>query len=147
MINDYQPALGLHGNLERGKLVYEKNCALCHQVKGEMGRPFGPDLGTIQSWPASGILMNILDPNQSISDSYDLWTIVLKSGETLQGIITTETPSSLTMQNVNGIVTIIARQEVENQKAMHMSAMPEELEKQITLQEMADLLAFLRQTK
>lgn len=147
VVKDYQTALDLHGDLERGKLVYEKNCALCHQVKGELGIPFGPDLGTVQSWPASGIMTNILDPYQSIADSYDLWTIVLKNGETLQGVITTETPSSLTLRNVSGIVTTISRQEVKNQKAMHMSAMPDELEKQITHQEMADLLAFLQQTK
>jgi len=120
---------------------------ICHQVKGEGGIPFGPDLGTIQSWPASGIMANILDPNQSISHGFDLWNVVLKNGESLQGVITAETPSSITVRNANGQVNTIARDEMLSQKALNMSAMPEGLEKTISHQEMADLLAYLRQGK
>lgn len=144
VIEDYQPALELKGDFGNGKLVYQKNCAICHQVKSENGIPFGPDLGTIQSWPASGIMANILDPNQSISHGFDLWNVVLENGESLQGVITDETPSSVTVRNANGQVNTIAREEIASQKALNMSAMPEGLEKQISHQEMADLLAFLR---
>jgi putative heme-binding domain-containing protein len=147
VIEQYQPALRLQGDLVKGKLVYQKSCAVCHQVKGGMGVPFGPDLGTIQSWPATGTMANILDPNQSIADSYDLWTVMLKNGESLQGVISAETPSSITLRNANGLVSTIARQDIASQKAMNMSAMPTGLEKQINPQEMADLLAFLRQSK
>jgi putative heme-binding domain-containing protein len=147
VIVQYQAALKLRGNREKGKQVYQVNCAICHQVKGEMGLPFGPDLGTIQSWPASGIMNNILDPNQSIADSYDLWNIGLKNGESLQGIISEETSSSITVRFASGMVRTIARQDISSQKAMNMSAMPAGLEKQMNQQQMADLLAYLRQTK
>jgi putative membrane-bound dehydrogenase-like protein len=147
VIEEYQPALELKGDVAKGKLVYQKNCAICHQVKGENGIPFGPDLGTIQSWPASGIMANIIDPNQSISHGFDLWNVVLENGESLQGVITDETPSSVTVRNANGQVNTIARDEIASQKALNMSAMPEGLEKQINDQEMADLLAFLRDGK
>ncbi|HZG24482.1 MAG TPA: PVC-type heme-binding CxxCH protein, partial [Chitinophagaceae bacterium] len=147
VILQYQAALKLRGNREKGKQVYQVNCAICHQVKGEMGLPFGPDLGTIQSWPASGIMNNILDPNQSIADSYDLWNIGLKNGESLQGIISQETSSSLTVRFASGMVRTIARQDISSQKAMNMSAMPAGLEKQMNHQQMADLLAYLRQSK
>ena len=147
VIEEYQPALELKGDVANGKLVYQKNCGICHQVKGENGIPFGPDLGTIQSWPASGIMANIIDPNQSISHGFDLWNVVLRNGESLQGVITDETPSSVTVRNANGQVNTIAREEIASQKALNMSAMPEGLEKQINHQEMADLLAFLRDGK
>jgi putative membrane-bound dehydrogenase-like protein len=144
VIEEYQPALSLEGDVAKGKLVYEKNCAICHQVKGEGGIPFGPDLGTIQSWPPSGIMANILDPNQSISHGFDLWNVVLKNGESLQGVITAETPSSITVRNASGQVNTIAREEMASQKAMNMSAMPVGLQKDIDHQQMADLLAFLK---
>lgn len=147
VIEEYQPALALDGDVVKGKLVYQQSCAICHQVKGQDGIPFGPDLGTIQSWPASGIMANILDPNQSISHGFDLWNIVLQNGESLQGVITEETPSSLTVRNANGQVNTLARDEILTQKAMNMSAMPAGLEKDITQGEMADLLAFLRNGK
>jgi putative membrane-bound dehydrogenase-like protein len=147
VIDEYQAALDLKGDIAKGKDVYQKNCAICHQVKGENGIPFGPDLGTIQSWPASGIMANIIDPNQSVSHGFDLWNVALENGESLQGVITAETPSSVTVRNANGQVNTIAREEIASQKAMNMSAMPVGLEKNISHQEMADLLAFLRQGK
>lgn len=145
VIEQYQPALEMEGDMDKGKLVHQKNCAICHQVKGESGISFGPDLGTIQSWPASGIMANILDPNQSISHGFDLWNVVLRNGESLQGVITDEIPSAITVRNANAQVNTIAREEIVSQKAMNMSAMPIGLEKDISHQDMADLLAFLKQ--
>jgi putative membrane-bound dehydrogenase-like protein len=147
VIEDYQPSLQLKGDLAKGKIVHEKNCAICHQVKGESGIPFGPDLGTIQSWPASGILENILDPNQSISHGFDLWNITLTNGDSFQGVITEETASAITIRNANGQVNTVAREEMSSQRALNMSAMPVGLEKTINHQDMADLLAFLRPQK
>lgn len=144
IVEAYAVALQLEGDVANGKLVYQNNCAICHQLKGGNGIPFGPDLGTVQSWPASGILANTLDPNQSIAHSFDLWNVALKNGESLQGVITAETTSSITVRNASGQVNTIAREEIASQKALNMSAMPIGLEKQINHQQMADLLAFLK---
>lgn len=147
VIDEFRAALDLKGDVARGRDVYQRSCAICHQVKGEGGIAFGPDLGTIQSWPASGIMENIIDPNQSISHGFDLWNVVLRNGETLQGVITSETSSAVTVRNANGQVTTVAREDIGSQKALNMSAMPVGLEKDISHQEMADLLAFLRNEK
>lgn len=144
LIEEYGVALDMKGDVSRGLEVYRQNCAICHQVKGKDGIPFGPDLGTIQSWPASGIMANIIDPNQSIAHGFDLWNVALKNGESIQGVITSETPSSLTLRNAEGQVNTISREEIASQKAMNMSAMPVGLEKKISHQQMADLLAFLK---
>ncbi len=144
IIGQYQPALKMKGDPAKGKIVHQNKCAICHQVKGEAGISFGPDLGTIQRWPPSGIMDNILDPNQSISHGFDLWNVALKNGASMQGIITEETPSAITLRNANGQVNTVAREEMISQKALHMSAMPMGLEKDISLQDMADLLAFLK---
>jgi putative heme-binding domain-containing protein len=147
VIEAYQPALKLAGDIAKGKAVYERSCALCHQVKGEMGIPFGPDLGTVQAWPRSGIMANILDPNQSVSHGFDLWNIALKNGDSWQGIITAETPTAITVRNANGMINTIARDQIASQGALHMSAMPVGLEKDISHQDMADLLVFLTKTR
>ncbi len=147
VIQQYQTALDMEGNSKEGKVIFQKNCALCHQMRGNMGVAFGPDLGTVHSWPQAGIMANILDPNQSISDGYDLWDVELKNGESAQGIISTETPNALTLRNAGGQVTTIARQDIKSLKALGMSAMPVGLENQINEQEMSDLLAYLRQVE
>lgn len=147
VIRAYQPALRLKGDQVKGKAVYQQHCASCHQVRGEMGLNYGPDLGTVHNWLPAGIMTHVLDPNQAISDGYDLWEVRLNNGEPVQGLIATETPAALTLRQASGQASTIVRKDIESLKALGLSAMPSGLEKQINQQQMADLLAFLRQVE
>jgi putative membrane-bound dehydrogenase-like protein len=145
IIQQYQSALSLKGTPDRGKAVFQANCAICHQIAGKLGRAFGPDLGTVHAWAPADIMTNILDPNKSISHGYDLWDVTLNNGKTMQGIISTETPTAITLGDANGNTNNIARQDIKSLKALGMSAMPLDLHNKIDHQQMADLLAFLKQ--
>lgn len=147
IIKEYAPSLALQGNAGAGKLVYQKNCSICHTVGGTGGVAFGPDLGTIRNRRPESIMGDILDPNLSIADGYDIWIIALKSGDTVQGIISSETPTALTINNYGGQKTVIARKDISTLKTIGMSSMPAGLEKEISQQQMADLLAFIKQPK
>ena len=140
----YQEALQLKGDATKGQNVYLQNCAICHQVRGKMGVELGPDLGTIHNWTAEIIMANILDPNISISSGYDLWNVEMKNGESHQGIISSETDVAITLKNNGKLEKTINRQDIKEIKSMEISAMPSGLEKKISKQEMANLLAFLR---
>lgn len=142
---EYQAALDREGDPENGKTVYMQNCALCHQKKGQYGVAFGPDLGTIHNWKKQDILANILDPNLSIMAGYDLWDIKLTNGEVVQGIIAQETGSAITIKNVGNMERTINRQDIQSLQSLNVSAMPAGLEKNITKEQMADLIAFLKQ--
>lgn len=142
---EYQQSLDLEGEPEKGRQVYISNCAVCHQVRGKMGVVIGPDLGTIHNWKKADILANILDPNLAIYPGFELWEMELNNGELLQGIIATETPTALTLRNNGKLDRIINRQDVKSLKSLPVSPMPTGLEKNITRQDMANLLAFLRQ--
>jgi putative membrane-bound dehydrogenase-like protein len=146
VIRQYQTALELKGIAEGGKMVFQRNCMACHQMGGK-GVAFGPDLSSIKNRRPASIMNDILDPNLSIADGYDTWTVELNSGETLQGIISAETPTALTLRNATGQESTIARKDIQVLKALGLSAMPAGLEKQISQQEMADLLAYIRQGK
>ena len=145
--SEYQPALSLNGDPEKGKTVYVKNCSSCHQVRGTMGVNFGPDLGTIHNWSADAIMANILAPDLSISSGYDLWSVELNNGETFQGVISSETATSITLTNAGRETRTINRTDIKTMKGLNMSSMPAGLEKQINHRQMADLLAFLRENK
>jgi putative membrane-bound dehydrogenase-like protein len=145
VIEKYQAALSLKGNKEKGLAVYQLNCSMCHQVRSNMGRAFGPDLGTVHAWSSSDIMTNILDPNKSIAHGYDMWSVTLNNGKIAQGIISSETPTAITLSTPDGHITNIARQDIAALKNLGMSAMPNDLETKIDKQQMADLLAFLRQ--
>lgn len=145
IIKRYTPALAVAGSVDQGRLVFANNCSACHQVGGKAGTPYGPDLGTIRNRRPESIMRDILNPNQSIADGYDIWSLELASGETIQGLIATETPSALTIRNYGGQETVIARQDIKSLKALGMSVMPAGLESQITPAAMADLLTFLKE--
>jgi putative heme-binding domain-containing protein len=143
----YQGALSLNGDPENGRQIFLKNCASCHQIRGDMGADFGPDLGTVHNWSPDAILANILAPDLSISSGYDLWVVELKNGESFQGLIASETTTAITLKNAEREARTINRTDIKSLKALNMSSMPAGLEKQISQQQMADLLAFLKQNK
>ena len=143
---EFQKALELKGDMAKGKIIFQENCGLCHQVRGAVGIAFGPDLGTIQNWLAKDIMANVLAPDLSIAVGFDLWAVELKTGETLQGIISSETSSAIHLRMGPGAEKTINRRDVQSLKVMNTSAMPV-LSQKISHQQMADLIAFLRQTK
>lgn len=145
ILNDYQSALTLRGNTSIGKNIFQDNCAVCHQVEGKIGRAYGPDLGTVHAWAPADIMTNILDPNRSIAHGYDTWELMNKKGEVIQGIITNETPTAVTITDANGKVNDISRRDITSLKALGISVMPVGWEDKISKQQMADLLAFLKQ--
>lgn len=143
---DYQKALTLTGDASKGKLVYMQNCALCHQVRGGIGVSYGPDLGTVHNWLSKDLMANILDPSLSIAPGYDLWEVELKDGDLLQGMIMSETSAAIKLRTAPGIDKMINRQDIKSLKVLNMSVMPA-LTSQLDHQKMADLIAFLKDSK
>ncbi len=141
----YKGISGLAGNQENGRLLFAAHCAVCHQIGGKNGTAYGPDLATIRNRRAESVMTDILFPNLSIADGYDLWNITLKSGESIQGLIGSETPSAVTIRYYGGNETVIARSEISSLTAMGTSVMTGGFEQLIDRQQMADLLAYLRQ--
>ncbi|ODS84219.1 MAG: hypothetical protein ABS46_04250 [Cytophagaceae bacterium SCN 52-12] len=141
----YQDVMTLTSSADKGRLVFAQHCAVCHQIGGKNGISYGPDLATIRNRRPESIMADILDPNLSIADGYDIWNIELKSGEALQGLIATETPSAITIRNYGGVETVVARSDIQALKAMETSVMTAGFDQLIDKQQMADLLAYLRQ--
>ncbi len=147
IVEQYKSALELKGDPIQGKQVFQQNCATCHQMGGTIGIEFGPDLATIKNRRPASILNDIINPAQSIADRYDLWTVTLNDGESIQGIVSAETPTAITLRNVGGQETTIARPDIRSLEPLGMSAMPVGLENNINQQEMANLLAYIRAEK
>ncbi len=145
LLRTYQPALASKGDQVKGRVIYQQNCAVCHQMGQELGQPFGPDLATLKNRRPENILQDILLPNLSIADGYDLWSVELQNGEQLQGLIASETPTAILLRSAGGVEKSIARQDIRSLNVLEMSAMPSGLENSINPQEMADLLAFILQ--
>jgi len=144
VVQQYVPVLQQKGNAVQGKEVFRQVCSGCHQLNGQDGQAFGPDLASIRNRNATNLLTEILHPNHSIADGYDQYTLTLKSGKTLSGIIAQETASTLTLRQAGGNGQTIARSDVVRQEKATVSAMPEGLESSLNQEQMRDLLAYLR---
>ena len=140
----YQAALKLKGRAVEGRKVFRKNCATCHQIHG-IGVKVGPYIGdfSLRRKPTV-VLESILNPNRAIDANYVSYTVLRKSGVTLTGLIASETPTSITLKQAENKVMTILRSDIQLLRSNRISLMPEGLEKNISLQQMADLLAFLR---
>ncbi|HEX6464513.1 MAG TPA: PVC-type heme-binding CxxCH protein [Vicinamibacterales bacterium] len=144
VIARYQPAVALAGDPQRGRDVFARICFTCHQYRGAIGSAFGPDLGEVRNHLPQALLVDILDPNNSIADGFALWSVELSDGTTVGGIISEETSESVTLRLPGGSQTTVPRARIKAMHASNVSAMPEGLESQIDVQQMADLIAFIR---
>jgi putative membrane-bound dehydrogenase-like protein len=143
VIERYRPALTLLGDASRGGAVYRRVCAGCHRHGGE-GRAVGPDARTFAAHAPEKLLANILDPNADVQPGYHAFVCALDSGEQIYGIVTGETAASIDIKAADGVETSIPRARIEGLRATNVSLMPEGLEQSLTVQDVADLIAFLR---
>jgi putative heme-binding domain-containing protein len=143
VLEKYKAALKLEGDAGRGKVVFQKNCATCHVVAG-MGVAVGPNIGDTRERTREALLVDILDPNAAIDSNYVSYTITTKRGKVLTGLISAESASSITLKRAENQTEVVLRQDIEQIESSGVSLMPAEMEKTITVEEMADLLNFLK---
>jgi putative heme-binding domain-containing protein len=65
------------------------------------------------------------------------------SGKMVTGLLAVETPASVTLRRADKAEDTILRTQIESIQATTQSLMPEELEKQVSKQDVADVIAFL----
>jgi putative heme-binding domain-containing protein len=144
VMEQYQAALKLRGDPKKGLEVFRKNCATCHRLAG-VGVTVGPDIAdTERTKTREQLLLDILTPNAAIDANYINYEVTLKNGKVLTGLIATETAASLTLKRAENQIDTVLRQDIDEVRSTGLSLMPEGLEKTISVEEMADLLGFLK---
>jgi putative heme-binding domain-containing protein len=130
-----------------GKTIFINNCASCHIVN-EIGKDFGPKLSAIGSkLPKEAILESIVHPSSGIGFGYEGWTISLKDGSTIAGIISGKTENEISIKYPGGSNSKVKITDIKSKKQMEKSMMTEGLYENFSNQEMADLLEYLSALK
>ena len=142
VVDAYEPALKLDGNVDRGRLVFRKNCTACHKLEGE-GKVIGADLKGIRQRGLASIMLNVLDPNREVKPKFVSYVLLTESGRVYTGMILSENANSVTIQQPDGKRATVQRSDIETLRSTALSFMPEGLEKEIDQQAMADLLEYL----
>ena len=132
------------GDAAKGTKVFAAKCAACHQL-GEIGNAVGPDLRSVGDKSDQGLLVAILDPNLAVEPRYLSYLVTTKTGVTLVGLIASETGTGLTLVTSDGKKHDLLRREIDEMVGTGKSLMPEGLEKDVSLEDMQDLFAYLRQ--
>jgi len=142
VIETYRAALEMEGDPESGRTVFRRACSACHRLEGT-GNDIGASLRGIGESGAESLLLNILDPNRDVKPQYLVYTVTTKDGQSHTGMIRSESANSLVLRRLDGADREILRADVESLRGLGMSFMPNGLEAQISVEEMADLLAYL----
>jgi putative heme-binding domain-containing protein len=111
---------------------------------GGTGKDVGPNLSAIGAkLPAEALLVAILDPSAGISHNYETFIATTEDGRTVNGLLVSRSDDEVVIKDAAGVVHTLAAAEVEELTKSPLSLMPSGLEKTMTAQELADLVAYL----
>lgn len=143
IIDKLLPIAQQRGDIERGKVVYQANCAVCHKFGAE-GGVVGPDLTGTGKNPRVDILLNIIDPNRSVEGNFRLWIVQTTDGQTVSGRLDTESQTTVELLDATGKKLVIQRKNIKRMASTPTSVMPEGFE-QLDPKDLADLLEYVAQ--
>lgn len=120
------------------------HCSKCHQVR-EKGGNVGPDLSFVgSSRTVAFLLESILNPKAVITSGYDTVLILTKDRKFITGIKKNEDASSLEIVDKEGRTINILKEHIKKFKIQKISTMPGNFKNLLEVQEVADILAYLK---
>jgi len=138
-----------NGEPDRGRSLFfseKATCGRCHRFKDEGGR-IGPDLtSTSRRLDRRSLVESILYPNAAILTGYESWTVIDSSGHAWSGLLIS-TGKEIVLRSAEGKRIVVPREEVDSLIRHGHSLMPDSYGKTLSLQEIADLVAFLHKRK
>jgi putative heme-binding domain-containing protein len=138
------------GDIRRGQAVFNSQkaaCSSCHSM-GYLGGHVGPDLTSIgQVRTEKDLLESILYPSASFVRSFEPYLVRTKADEQYNGVLRKDGPDEVVLATGPDTEVRLARSDIIDMRPGTVSVMPAGLEQQLSRQELADLVAFLKATK
>src|SRR5262249_10648593 len=125
-----------------GAKVFEKHCAICHQLNNQ-GAKIGPQLDGIGIRGLERLLEDILDPNRNVDQAFRTTTLALKNGQLVNGLLLRQEGQVYVMADPQGKEQRIDVDAVESRTISPLSPMPAALVDQIPEGDFNHLMAFL----
>ncbi|MCP4506315.1 MAG: c-type cytochrome, partial [Fuerstiella sp.] len=137
---DPQRGEKLFNNRDRSK------CITCH-IKGKQGVRLGPDLtriGAIRS--ERDLLEAIVSPSASIARSHAIINVLTEDGRAVSGLLVKETVNKMLLASAAGVMQPVRIKDIEQARYASVSLMPDGLDKILNSQQIADIVAYLKQS-
>jgi putative membrane-bound dehydrogenase-like protein len=132
------------GDIERGRIVFfgKAICSTCHAI-GNEGSNFGPDLTSIQrDRSVHDLVEAIIYPGVTFVREYETYQVKTKDN-TFTGIIQEQTGDAIRLGISPHESVQIQLKDIVSTEIQDVSMMPLGLDKLLTEQELADLMAFV----
>ena len=104
----------------------------------------GPDIADTRVRTREALLTDILDPDRAIDANYVAYVVATSDGAVYDGVVAAQTASSLTLKRPEGKTEVLLRSAIDEVRSTGRSLMPEGFEAKISVDQMADLLTFLK---
>ena len=140
-------AVKLPGDSARGRKLFTEpggvNCAACHRIAGE-GSDLGPDLsGVGAQFDRHALAEAILYPSKTVREGYQQIAIEMADGDEFSGVVKGETADTLTLRDSSGREHKLPRAAIQARRNSALSLMPEGLQAALSLDDFANLVAYL----
>jgi putative heme-binding domain-containing protein len=129
-------------DVNRGAALYEKQCAICHQIAGK-GAKIGPQLDGIGLRGLERLLEDTLDPSRNVDQAFRTTTIRTKRGVLVQGLLLRQDGAVLVLADAQGKEVRVKESDIEERSVSNLSPMPANFAEAIKPEEFRDLMAYL----
>jgi putative heme-binding domain-containing protein len=143
--------LSLQGDPARGEQLYfnEKllQCARCHKA-GDRGGSIGPELSDVgKRLKPYELVENILEPSKKITPKFQTWIAITDEGKIHSGLLLKDEAGEIELVTAKGDKVLLRKDRLEALQAQETSLMPDQQLRDLTREQAADLLAYLRSLK
>ena len=121
----------VRGDAAAGKLIFQNQCSKCHVHSG-VGTRIGPELTGMAVHTKEHLLTDILDPSRSVEGNFRAYSVVMKSGRILTGLLASESKTAIELFDAEGKKQTLLRDEIDELVATPKSLMPDGFEKQVS---------------
>jgi putative membrane-bound dehydrogenase-like protein len=128
-----------------GKALFIEHCASCHQAAG-LGRVAGPNLDSEFQRAPETIARDILFPNASITEGFETIHLEMRQGADVMGLMAGESPTSISLRFPGGEQFTFLKKHIERVRTHKVSLMPAQFAHILQPEELAAIVAFIRQT-
>jgi putative heme-binding domain-containing protein len=131
-----------NASIDQGKVLFEKNCVACHQLKGK-GLLVGPQLDDVGKRGIERLCEDILDPHRNVDTAFRMSILMLDDDRVLTGLVKEQADGSLQVIGQDGKATQISAANVSQRRDSTKSVMPDNFVEVLNDSDLSALLKFL----
>lgn len=136
--------LKLKPEVANGAKLFNTYCGRCHKVQNT-GSNVGPDLTfTAKKFDDEQLLKAIIFPSSAIAFGYEPWIVVTRNKSTFYGFMVSNTKNTMVLRDLAEVNHTIDKKNIVSAKKQDKSPMPEAGQLQLTEQQLADIIGYLK---